>query len=386
MVWLELTNTDHMVGGNSQIFVTALIGAVTSPRGREAIKRATAAHHRHVVVPVGDQIGARVSEFQRAICADWAGFTPATAERYAKGTTFGTDISGPSFIMKALKTGFDAIGASISAYDGIRARAFTVDDVLGYLAKRALAVPPLITDPALTHDFVQMAPDPAGKLTEDKPRTQLQGDARNIAPIYSNKHKTHSRENAYGKGIAPAPFKPVVAYGFRGDTRPPSEIRAVGGFLPNYTRDFSEQPIIGQQRDAFTQALDLPTFLGDPTLGGYISTGSSYAITKSFASTSGGLRTEGWVYVCFVEGGFRVPAKGTIPASDKHPEIKIPFAEHEIAMPGMLDWDDIVACRRVTKTGTFEGNIFIRKVFAQHEWEACMKVFFLLSGASQGDH
>ncbi|GGF78596.1 hypothetical protein GCM10007301_43220 [Azorhizobium oxalatiphilum] len=389
VVWLQLTNTDYITGGLGQRFVTALIGGVTSPAGWSAINPATADRYRDVTLSFGDKIGnsTDLCQFQRAICVDWKGFSSSTAGRYAKGLTFGRDMSGPSFVMKALKTGFDAIGATVSAYNGVRARGFTVDDAVAYLQKRAQAVPPAIVDPALT-EFIQVGPDPAGVFTEDRPMSTKEGDRRNIGIVYSNKNLTHNGQFTYMAETAGLPLKRVIAYGFRGDSRPPSVIRSAGGFNSNYTRPdhIAQAQTMGKPDN---RALDLPTFLGNQHFGGYISVCKSYAVTKGFAtnmnSTTGAAsRHAGWIYACFVEGGFDIPPRGVIPASNTHPDIIIPYDEQEISMPGLLDWRDTVACRQVDMRGAFEGNIFIKEEFMLQDPDACMQIYFLLSGISQG--
>ncbi|HRF44104.1 MAG TPA: hypothetical protein PLD30_07660 [Candidatus Competibacteraceae bacterium] len=82
------------------------------------------------------------------------------------------------------------------------------------------------------------------------------------------------------------------------------------------------------------QALNLQRFIANQEYGGYLSVSKSIAVTKAFAIGMGGTtsRNAGWVYACFAEGGFHLPKQGA------HGWVK--YSEQEIAMPGMLDWDD----------------------------------------------
>ncbi|MEP9375853.1 hypothetical protein ABLE91_03990 [Aquabacter sp. CN5-332] len=233
-----MTNTDWITGGHDQKFVTALIGAVETSSGWHAINSAIANQYRHQTYDFGDTIR-KVDHFQRAICTAWRGFTSATAERFAKGLTFSTDMSSPSFVMKALKTGFDAVGISVSTYATIRMSSFTLADVIQYLRAREVAATPPPTDAALVNDFSEFAPDPSGTLTEDKPivtsNPNLPGDRRHIPHIFSQIEHRHNGQFAYAAETAHINLPRVIAYGFRGDSRPPSEIKEFGGFLVNYT-------------------------------------------------------------------------------------------------------------------------------------------------------
>jgi hypothetical protein len=380
-VWLQLTNTEFIVGGASPNFVTALIGAVRTPTGWVAIDAATAARLRDVTHAFGDKLGYRVADFQRAITKDWATFDGAAPSRWAKGLTVGQDISGPSFVMKAIKTGFDAIGVSVAAYSGPQLRAFTVDDTVEYLKRRAAVVGAEVVDGALL-DFEEIGPDPTLGIQEDPASVS---DTRRIQHILSTRVIPHGGRYTYPELTTALPFKRVIAYAFRGDARVPSSIKSAGGFNPNYTRpdQIAKAAAKGAPQD---QALNLVDFLKDQFYGGYISVCKSYAVTKAFATGKAGTtpREAGWVYVCLVEGGFLIPPAGTIKATKKHPEIKILHNEQEISMPGLLDWEDVVACRKVNRKGNFEGNIFMQKSFHRVDPQAKMKIWRLLSGESQG--
>jgi hypothetical protein len=372
MVWLQLTNSDWIVGGSGGMYVTAYIGAYPDGRHWHAMDGKAAAW-RDVTLSFGDKLGSEVARFQRAITLDWRQFDGHNPSRWAKGLTFGTSISPAGFVMKALKTGFDAMGGgTLATYSGVRTKGFAVDDAIDYLNRRAAQAGITVRDGGLA-DFDEFFPDPAGQATEDK---WLREDQRHIAIIPSR--RPHGGRNAYEADTTHINFTRVNAYGFRGDSRPPSVIKNAGGFNPNYTRPDHIQQFVGKAQD---QALNIAAFLSDQKYGGYISVCKSYAIAKSFASGKGGTTTSGagWVYACLAEGAFDIPPKGTPIGATT-----VPFNEQELSMPGILDWDDVVGCRRVDQTGTFEGNIFLRKTLRNQDPQACTEIWRLLSGKSQG--
>jgi hypothetical protein len=373
MVWLQLTNSDWIMGGNGGTFVRVYIGAYPDGRHWHAMD-AKAATWRDATHSFGNKLGPSkdVARFQRAITLDWKQFDGYNPGRWAKGLTFGTSISTAGFVMKALKTGFDAMGGGpLATYSGMRVKGFTVDDAIDYLARRA-AQSGITVSYGGVADFEELAPDPAGQATEDPARTK---DPRNIPVIPST--RPHGGRYAYATETAHIRFPRVNAYGFRGDSRAPSAIKDAGGFNPNYTRPDHIAQNVGQAQD---QALNIGSFLKNQNYGGYISVCKSYAITKGFASGMGGTtaRGPGWVYACLVEGAFNIPPAGL------HGGINVPYNEQELSMPGLIDWDDVMGYRKVDQTGVFEGNIFLRRIMRSQDPQAYKKIWDLLSGQSQG--
>lgn len=53
-------------------------------------------------------------------------------------------------------------------------------------------------------------------------------------------------------------------------------------------------------------------------------------------------------------------------------------------MPGILDWDDVVACRHVRQDGNFDGNVYVKRTLAHQDPTAAVHIWELLSGLSQG--
>ncbi len=410
--WLQLFNNNSIIRGDGKSFVTCLIGATRTKFGWEAITVATANRFRQKSEAFGCDLvdaamGDKIALFQKKIIDDWWSFhgDMLRAHKWAKGLTYGVDYSSPSFVMKAIKTGFEALGVSVATYEGKRSEGYTVDDAIGYLRKRAAMVSSPIVDTGLL-DFERLPPAPFLDREEDK---ESREDGRQLAYVDADPGKTHSRRFAYSSGShehIKAPFEQVIAYAFRGDKRPPSEVRMAGGFLPNATRtdhlEKIEKASPADKRDADEATLDLESFVANEFLGGYISTSKSYAVAKHFVKTGGG----GWIYVCFVEGGYLLPEKGWFdkalkkvkpfePPSDtdqpwkpsfseKSQWFKVKYNEQEIAMPGMLEWADVVACRACDANGKFQGDIFMSKALWNKNSDAAMTIYRLLSGKSQG--
>lgn len=372
--WLQLTNSEYIINGlPSSRFVTVLIGAIKQGANWVPINPGTAARLRDVTIALGTNLALSTGKFQKAIIDHWKHFNSVQAKQWAKGTTFGTSLTSASFVMKALKTGFDAIGQPMAAYSGLRGADFTVEDVLTYLNKRSAPIDATVFDGGLL-DFQEIGPMPGYEAPYPQDPA-AQGDPRLIPYIASAKPLPHDPHFAYEAETGAVPFERVVGYGFRGDSRPPSAIKNAGGFLPNYTRPAHIDKHKGKAQD---QALNLESFIGNQEYGGYISVTKSVAVAKAFATGLGGTtdRNAGWVYACFVEGGFHLPKPGD--------HAWVIYGEQEISMPGVLDWSDIVGCRHVRQDGGFEGNVYLKHSLAHHDPQAAVTIWELLSGRSQG--
>jgi len=206
-------------------------------------------------------------------------------------------------------------------------------------------------------------------------------------------------------------FQLVNAYTFRGDRRSPQDIRAAQGFHPPITRTdqhYIDNVIYPQfakyMRNKFKKDVDPATFtqvyhqtvgadasvmhnylmwwslveqesyhvgkmLVDETLKGYTSSSRAVTVAKGFA------RTDGWVYVLLIEGGFLLPSKG------RH-EWTGTFGEEEIARLGQVPWKRIFGFRQVGGDYKFKGPIYLRKSFTMRP-KAYQEVHALLSGKPQ---
>jgi hypothetical protein len=440
LAWLEFKNTSFLVDRSYRpgVFKT-VIGAVQSGNKWEPITIAQASGEGKLSLANAFTDATRAFDFQKAVVEQWQKFSSARASDFAKGTTFGKSLTSPSFVAKALKTGFDAIGEPAAAYSGIKLSDWTVNDLLNYTRKRA----PGLLDASLI-GFEPFAPDPAHARSMGEPPRDT--DRREIDYIPSVRAAGHSHHFAYASELEALngiiPFERVIGYGFRGDSRSPGDIKGAGGFLPNYTRtdhiarldeklaqglkeyftlrndlkhydvlkswvekeggewnltrivrnpkfrefvnrDFinglfqagrnaAQCPRLSEWLELQGGALNLAEFIQQQDFRGFISTSKSIGIAKNFATGAG---RPGWVYACFVEGAFHFPLSG------EHPWLK--FDEMELCMPGMLDWDDIVACRRVSSAGAFEGPVWIKQAIIQSDLDAAWKIYQLLSNKLQ---
>lgn len=440
VAWLELSNTEFLVNRSyGPNVVRVYIGARKSGSGWQAMKpESVPGGVARISLTSEFSHTERILDFQRAIIDDWRGFDPGKASTHAKGTTFGKSLTSASFVAKALKTGYDAVGKSMPAYSGLKLGDWSVKDLLKYAEKRK----PVLTEPALI-GFQAYAPN----FVYDDPTyphdPAMHHDTRTI-PYIPCDRMTHQAGYAYAEQTDkrkdwPKEFKRVRAYCFRGDTRDPGQIKGSGGFNPNFTRpdhikqasviesgvtlqslskaleelqlfnplvatqaeiegynkkltalkadveQFQQKQLASKTDHAFKQKeervqagpLNLANFIAHQWFGGFVSGSKSVAIAKSFATgAAASAPSNGWVYACLLEGGFEFPPLGS------HPWVL--FAEQEIAMPGILDWDDVVACRHVNQDNdcNFDGPIYMKSERELPE-PARRTIWNLLSGKSQ---
>ncbi len=401
IAWLELRNTRlRTTSGDEEGVQRVLIGAVNKPpTGWEPIQLSDATGGQYASMTSIFSDPYEVLAFQRAILKSWTtlqtqfDFSHGTVDHLAKGTMFGKSLTSASFVAKALKTGFEAIGKGVATW--FKLTNWSIDDLLAYANRRA----PAFRDFGLV-DFKQFAPDPKYDAAAGDP--MVSNDGRNLRRIDSAIAASFKGPFTYEKELREVngiiPFSRVIAYGFRGETRPPGTVKGAGGFLPNYTRPEHigkhgaklQDALGGHDMDALndwmeaeTGALNLQNFIKDQTFKGFVSTTKSVAVAKQFATTKwlpNGMmhrgQVDGWVYACLVVGAIELPPRFS------HPWVK--FNEQELTMPGMLDWENVVACRRVLRTGKFEGPVYMRPALERKDPKAAKKIWKLLSGKSQG--
>lgn len=444
IVWLELVGSPGDLGaGVRPNLVKLVVGAMPKGNGWIAIDEpathtvgGTMGHY------FGDKLGDKVIDLQKEIAKEWNTFDSNNPARWAKGLTIGKDLSSAAILLRVLKAAFQSIGLGGHTYEGLRLTSFTAKDVVDSLNLRARAVPQVADVAAVLPEFDELFPD-LRYPTEDPPDTL---DQRTIRLIQGTKTEENykallrqANEEAKKSLVKAGKMKPedpapsgflyskhfiamtnlprVITYAFRGDSRPPSAIKNVGGFLPNFTRPDhiiqalaaagdvnavakwnQKSPGQAPQAAPNTSPLDVVTYLKDQFLGGYVSGTKSYAIAKAFGSgmggTTGAPRNAGWVYVCFMGGGFEVPNTTKtmqMTVSDERPGASSTtsvsgnpvYAEQEIALPGMIDWEDMVAFRRVDATGMFTGDVFIRPSLQQKDPAVHKEIWELLSGKPQ---
>jgi hypothetical protein len=420
--WLELRNTPYLIRNSQDEGVDRyLIGAVNRSRviganddggQRRAYSPSDIAanntpHFGWVPIQPQDTAGGtlvqltqefddcyQVLNFQKAIIDSWdaaaGGLAPGSLSGLVKGTAVGKSFTSASFVAKALKTGFDAIGHSMAAKP--KFTAWTIDDLLHYATRRA----PAFHEPGL-QDFQAFEPSAMYSYDNDP---IMAFDDRHIEPIKSTLAGpvrggfTYENELRQLNGIMD--YERITAYGFRGDARPPGFVKGAGGFLPNYTRPAhieqhqeklrnarrsGDQTALDEWNEAEGGALNLVKFLEDQTLMGFVSASKSIAIAKRFATSRwvDGLaqsgQVVGWIYACLMVGAIHIPrffrtSRGMM-------------AEQELTMPGMIDWDNVVACREVLHTGMFKGPVYMRRSLQDRDSKPFKKIYKLLSGKSQ---
>jgi hypothetical protein len=348
-------------------------------------------------------------DFAVNIVTHWKHFSHENHKNYAKGLSLGKlSLTSASFAMMAIKTGFGRKVAD--TYSGIRTEDFSPTDAFKYLdtlGRTVSRMPKDISSELFKDEFIEIQSDDNIKVDE---LPMIMADYRELPLIGRKEHDKFMpyAKDSSGKDISVTAFnhiklKIVSGYAFRGDTRDPSEIKRAGGFLPNSTRDnhwnLVQKKIIEEKlidsgtgvaklpggvdfgsfslgggkiavdieakaaasRQMGKSAPDLPftynetrtdlrVYMENEILGIFVSLTKSVPIAKMFAATTAfkqGKKT-GWVYVCRITGGFEFPKKGEMmQASLSGVAAPVSKAEQEVAQPGMVDWDDVVAFREL---------------------------------------
>jgi hypothetical protein len=258
-----------------------------------------------------------------------------------------------------LKTGFDALGIVHSAYTGWRTSAFTVGDISSYM-ERMLTYGKKLLDGNLYREVEAVSPvgislpkDPVGylhtwRLEADRGSKdgQLYGEhikgtvLRNYVPTIKKVDLFKGGEDRDFRSplIDPKGSYVVVSeYGFRGDTRPPVDIQALGGMQPNAIRD---------DRQALRGTLEvLDSFDHQASWGsdysGYVSWARNIGTAYKFMCMATKRKSDGWIYAARCRDA--VDVKATF--------LKPRYEEYEISVPGGTEWSDIVAWRKACKKG-----------------------------------
>jgi hypothetical protein len=231
----------------------------------------------------------------------------------------------------------------------------------------------------------------------------------------------------------------IKCYGFRGDKRDPTTLKAGEGFYPGVTRTDPGVDKYEERAKAIDEALKnaendggeayrqvmkdldiltLGVYTASADFKGYVSATTSTAIAKHFANRYAeppNLFDPVYCYAVRCDGGFHLPTEATGAWSSQRDAQNAftHYAEQEVAVPGGIGWGNVVGMRkiRVAKTGQFfSGPVFLndllRKEYQddlpEREWIHGMLVkvhrtpepdngafdelFELFSGKSQGAH
>lgn len=434
-MWLELQNQRSIYEDTEdESVIKVYIGAEYDGRQWAAVQPEAneGAERFFILGPPETEDGwldkSKVSLFQKAIIEKWKNFSGSRASSFAMGTSLGKSMTPASFVAKALAIGFEAVGLPTVAYSGVKLSSWGFHDVVKYAGQHGKLL--RFTDRELMtvsdfEDFIELAPHPkfAGKEAPgDNPR-DLRRD-KDVELILSGQKSGHSGNFAYADELKDFAKLRKVCYGFRGDSRGPVLLKKEfsGAFTPNYTRadhakkldrygelekvptqsyesDEDRQKAVAEAEreiaplkpnfvnakgrtksasEAETGALNLEDYIANEFAGGFISLTRYARVARVFASGGGGNaggRRTGWCYVCFAEGAINVPLKGQAAWATKD--------EFELAMPGLLEWQDIVGWRKIALSGMFEGPIFLRKSFSVADPKAFKAVYHVLSGKNQ---
>jgi hypothetical protein len=241
----------------------------------------------------------------------------------------------------------------------------------------------------------------------------------------SGTSQSSSSSNNPTPGTLHSEIDRINCYGFRGDKRDPIEISGRGGFFPNVTRtDETYEPEKQKQLDAVRKKkkkskkdgylssllelniLHLGNYIKNETFGGFVSTTKSVSIAKSFSGawmegayfsarqypgeqerTPITYHSQNFCYAMKCIGGFVLP-------SDKGNREELQAihqfaskAEQEIAVPGMIGWNEVVGFRMCCyqKTGPFlAGPVWLSESLRSLDRLGFRRLYSLLSGKSQG--
>jgi hypothetical protein len=331
---------------------------------------------------------------------DFLTASPEVKNNFFKGRTRGGNIeNSPGLVMKAIKTGFDIIG--VDSNSALRTTAFTRQDILPYFNAEKIKAEAIFPTgdfkwgesvsrfliPFRKRPFFNKAycisaykvannTDLAAPRANANPVTQgfagqtfvksreevepaLYGDIIrekfNLVTQIPAK-STNDRESAEYNGARNSDLVIVTAYGFRGDTRPPVQVRVDGGFAPNATRDdrrwVAELPYAermartdweGNKKEvhASTESF-LDNLSHQATWGsdysGYVSFAKNPYKTLNFISLAlSGKAGVGWIYAVKCRDAIDVEKSFNQPR----------YTENEISVPGGVEWEDVVGWRKI---------------------------------------
>lgn len=307
--------------------------------------------------------------FSESIYTNLKGFSHEKRSEYLKGRTFGSAIENcPGIIMKALKTGFDALGIVHSAYDGWRTSAFTVDDIRIYV-ERMVAYGRKLMDGNIYRGVEAVSPVSVWgakdasylrnwKLEADRGSRDGRLYSQHIQGTVLGKYTpTPGKVGTFMGGedkdfksplIKPASGYVIVSeYGFRGDSRPPVDIQALGGMQPNAVRDDRQKQREGKE---LLDSFDHQASWGSD-YSGYVSWSRNIGTAYKFMGMATKGKSDGWIYTARCRDAVDVRATFVKPR----------YEEYEISVPGGTEWSEMVAWRKVCKKPT--GYVWDSKIY-----------------------
>lgn len=296
----------------------------------------------------------------------------AGLDKLFKGLTFTRSRSAPGFFMKAIKSGYEALGFYRKTYRGIRLYNFGIGDLVSYIRKHRQAWPRSIAfdfrlipgfdirfcgDVDESDDRGPFAIPGMNRAHQGLPKAYLRLIGETMRHWASRNGKMPYRDDPFGLDTSEVvkQKKPVIVheYGFRGDGRSPLVLFHTGGLHPNAVRhyedetarqDFDNRRLALEKRAKEDYGHKIPHF--DPYLhqhkydaiSVFLSVSRTPSVARQFiVDYSDG---DGYIYLLRCPGA--VDQEATF-ARVQH------FGEQEISVPGGVDWDDIIATRPVVK-------------------------------------
>lgn len=427
-VWLEILTYENLIDNKSNKqsnnVVRMVAGASKTNAGWEPHSVPPPSSKRHYLnlsLTMEDLV-----KFQVAINEAWAQITAKNLAELVKNKV-GTSPKGlteASIVAYALQAGYNALVDSKSKKSE-NFKNWELKDVLAYVKKMSSKLPP--RDEL---GFTAVLPDMQYANIEVKTDQQVLGKIKPISTKMTIKgelpYDKYFKDNPAhcGEGRIPR----LNCYAFRGDKRSPQKLKDAGGFWPTKVRDDEKlearveqnaeeiktltaeikklkealhnltlkeakpsndkinplkeevkkkkQSLEELERAAKLLALKKSNALNleahvlnpKPDCSGFISTSASTTIAKLFADK------DGWVYVMLIGGAFHVVADPT------HPLAKERLNEQELAVAGGIDFDNVVAWRKVTGD-FFDGAVYINlDKFEGEDQGVQWEVFAALSG------
>jgi len=252
----------------------------------------------------------------------------------------------------------------IAEISGLARSRLRNSDTLDGVSLPGYATPPSVAVRALGTDLAaERAEARSWKLLADRdPSAGQMGYAKALAEAATAHQKLikkkkvategHGEATGYRSPLKQTTYIYTSAYGFRADTRPPCELRCLGGFQPNAIRDERQDRIWSGKSVKKTVGL-LDSFDHQANWGsdvsGFISVAHAlppalgFAELLTVANKVGQLIPLAQRASCYV---YAVRARDAVDVAATF--VKGRYDECEISVPGGIGWPDIVGWRKVS--------------------------------------
>lgn len=218
-----------------------------------------------------------------------------------------------------------------------------------------------------------------GSYNDPIPRPLYTIDAASYLPFaYTQYYADKNLDNPYwasfgNKNFLPASaLKRVVAYTFRGDGRGPNTLKQANGFT--YWKYDNYELLVIKWRSYLHLTLNpidtmlafamrkYPNYVTENLLNPYTHTlselGSNFVSTSRSNIVAKRYAHNGWVYIVLAVGGIEIPQLAKNPLFPNLPHPYAAYHNQEIAVPGSVAFDKIMAYTKVAND-KFTGQICI---------------------------